>query len=190
MRAPDLRRLCGLHWVIPRRLINFLSRNLIPESFNGWCAGRLSWKKRTLSRFPLEGYPKAYPLKIFTTGTKADKLRCEKEGDTKLATLRAKAMEGKLFDKKEDKAEYNPRYWRLVARYWYYHLRLQKTGANKRCHLARSLKKFGSRYAKKVYREDIELWRHEMRKNGAEVNTINKSLCIPAGCLLLGQYGE
>jgi hypothetical protein len=112
-------------------------------------------------------------LKIFTTGTKADKVRCEKEGDSKLAALRTKNTEGTLFDIKEKKVEYNPKFWRIVGRYWYYHLRFQKSGQNERYHLAHSLRKFGSKFAKDLHREDIELWRNEMRVSGSAVNSIN-----------------
>ncbi|MBU2051376.1 MAG: hypothetical protein KKH61_20705 [Gammaproteobacteria bacterium] len=136
----------------------------------------LFWRGKSLyCRYPIPGKPAHYPLKIKTTGSRTDVNRCIAEGERVLASLRTKAVEdGAFFEiKKPDEAPYNPKYWRIVGRYWYNHLRFQKCGLNERYHLMHSLKAFGRRYAKEIYREDIERWRHEMKSDGAQVNTIN-----------------
>jgi|GEM_PF-3947236 len=137
----------------------------------------LFWRGKSLyCRYPISGRPERYPLGIHTTGSPADKKRCIAEGEKALAKLRTMAVEGAFFDIKKPEKEpktYNPKYWRIVGRYWVNHLKYQKSGNNERYHLMHSLKAFGRRYAKEIFREDIERWRNDMRQNGVAVNTIN-----------------
>ncbi len=136
----------------------------------------LYWRGKSLwCSFPLPGYPKLYSLGIKTTGTATDRRKCEKAGEDFLLDLRLKAKAGKLIEKKTEKEpeDFNPKYWRLVGRYWYYNLRFKKSGSNERFHLIHSLKRFGDKYAKDITREDVELWRQEMVKNGSSINSVN-----------------
>lgn len=136
----------------------------------------LYWRGHSLwCRFPLPGYPRLFPLGIKTTGTAADRRRCEKEGEELLAELRTRAKAGTLLIENADKEEApkDYKFWRLIGRYWYYHLRFQRSGRNERYHLMHSLKKFGYKYAKSITREDVELWRQEMVKNGSSINAVN-----------------
>jgi integrase len=136
----------------------------------------LYWRGKSLwCRYPLPGYPEMFPLKIKTTGTPTDRARCEKQGEAALASLRTKAVENRLFDIQEieEPKIYNPKFWRLVGRYWYHHLRFKEAAKDIRFSLMHSLKKFGSKYANEIYREDIELWRNEMKLAGASVASIN-----------------
>jgi len=132
------------------------------------------WRGESLwCRYPLPGYREKYPLGIKTTGSPVDRARCEKQGEAALASLRTKATENRLFDIKEPEAHYNPKFWRLVARYWYHHLRFKEAAKDIKFSLMHSLKKFGLKYACEIHREDIELWRNEMRAGGASVASIN-----------------
>lgn len=126
-------------------------------------------------RYPVPGYPKIYRLGIFTTGTKSDIAKCERLGEQKLAEIRVKAADGTLFENKlvNQVHAWHPKFWRLVARYWYFHLRFKKSGHNERYHLLHCLKAFGNRYANEIYREDVELWRNKMKMDGASINSIN-----------------
>ena len=134
----------------------------------------LFWRGRSLwCRFPLPGHPMMYPMGIKTTGAGPDKLRCLRDGETKLAALRTRAMEGTLFEKTVEQAPYNPKYWRLVGRYWYHHLRYQKSCGSERFHLLHSLRQFGPRYASEITRDNVEHWRQSMIADGASVNTVN-----------------
>jgi integrase len=139
----------------------------------------LFWRGNSLyCRYPVPGWPESYPLKIYTTGSASDKLKCARLAENKLAEIRYKLQNGTLFEKEPEKAPpekapYNPKYWRIVGRYWYYHLRFVKSVKNERYSLMASLKKFGNRTASEIYREDIELWRKEMVDRGDKINSIN-----------------
>ena len=137
----------------------------------------LFWRGKSLyCRYPLPGYPEKFPLAIYTTGSKTDINRSERLGEQRLAELRVIAANSTLFDTmkvKEEPKQYNPKFWRLVARYWWFHLRFQKSGQTEKYHLIHCLRKFGKRYASEIYREDIELWRNEMRNAGTSINAIN-----------------
>jgi len=136
----------------------------------------LFWRGKSLyCRYPIKGYPERYPLGLHSTGSKTDLAKCERLGEQKLAELRVNAANGKLFEKKLVKEEpvRNPKFWRLVGRYWFYHLRFTKSGQTERYHLLHCLRKFGMRYANEIYREDIELWRNEMKSAGSSINAIN-----------------
>jgi len=99
------------------------------------------------------------------------------DGEKALAAIRTKVMEGKFLDIAEPIAkapkQYNPKYWRLVGRYWHYRLQHMKAADKDRSNLKQSLKKFGARYARQVFREDILSWREELRAAGYEVATVN-----------------
>lgn len=133
----------------------------------------LYWRGKSLwCRYPLPDKPPCYPLGIKRINdTKAEKERCMRLGELKISEFRVKSVTGELQSKKV--VEYNPKYWRLVARYWYYHLRFQKSGQNERYHLKHSLNRFGHKYAKEITREDVILWRQEMVAQGGEVNSVN-----------------
>ena len=126
-------------------------------------------------RYPLPGHLKGtqFPLNIYSSGSVTDRRRCEAQGEAILASLRTKIAEGRFFDKQPPKElPYNPKYWRIVGRYWYYHLRFKKSAKNERYNLLASLRSFGMRYAKEIYREEIEAWRNK-KKSSLEVNSIN-----------------
>ena len=138
----------------------------------------LYWRGNSLwCRYPIPGKPEMYPLGIHTTGTPADIKRCMAEGEKALAKLRTMAVEGAFFDIKKPEKEpktYNPKYWRILGRYWYYHLRFTKSGKHERPTIKLSLKAFGARYARQIYREDIQAWRENLRHaQGYEVSTVN-----------------
>ncbi len=144
----------------------------------------LYWRNKSLwCCYPLPGYPKRYPLKIYTKGSKRDKAICERIGDDLLSQIRAlnikgtlqnhKIKDGRLFEIIPENAhEYNPKYWRLVARYWFNHLRFKKTGRNEWYHLRHSLIKFGYKYAREINREDVVIWLNDMLKTSS-INTVN-----------------
>jgi len=135
------------------------------------------WRGSTLwCRYPLPGKPWDWSTKLKTTGSPSDRRRCERDGETMLAALRTEVLTGRLFDKPttvQAPSEYNPKFWRLVGRYWHYHLRFTKSGANERYHLGHCLRAFGAMYAKDLTREKIELWRQEMIAGGSSVNSAN-----------------
>jgi len=134
----------------------------------------LYWRGKSLwCRYQLPGHPEMFPLEIYTTGSSTDRARCEKQGEAALASLRTKATENRLFDIKQETVHYNPKFWRLVGRYWYHHLRFKEAARDEKFSLMHSLKRFGSKYACEIYREDIELWRNEMKATGASVASIN-----------------
>ncbi len=154
----------------------------------------LYWRNDVLwCTYPLPDYPKQFSLKIKCTG-KEDRKVCETLAESVLSLLKTRHLEGRLFNystykekvkagtlfeifetdtKKE--ALYRPKFWRLVGRYWYNHLRYKKSGANDRYHLIHSLKKFGSRYADTIEPGDVTKWLKSM-KTAAETNTINRRL--------------
>lgn len=144
-------------------------------SRRGFCMKYLFWRNKTLwCRYPLPGRRWDWSTGIKTTGTRGDRQRCEHDGEMMLAALRTKAMTGQLFEQPaKEKAPYRPKFWRLVGRYFYHHLRFQKSGSNERYHLAHSLKEFGSKFADEVTREDVEVWRQEMVASGASINAVN-----------------
>lgn len=133
----------------------------------------LFWRGDSLwCRYPLPQKPAMYPLGIYRVSkSKAETQRCERLGELKLSEFRVNSVTGELQAKRV--IEYNPKFWRLVGRYWYYCLRFKKSGSNERYHLAHCLKRFGSREAKSITREDVELWRQEMVKSGSQVNAVN-----------------
>jgi hypothetical protein len=136
----------------------------------------LYWRGKSLwCRYPLPGYPEMFPFKIKTTGSPTDRARCERQGEAALASLRTKATENRLFDKKDREALkiFNPTFRRLCRRYLCNHLRWQKSGRNEMYHLKHSYRHFGSRLAREITRDDIENWRQKMIKDGAAVNTVN-----------------
>ncbi len=139
----------------------------------------LHWRGRSLwCRFPVPGKPERYPLGIKRfSDSKTEINRCLREGELELAALRTRAVEAKFFENLDRKpiceVQYNPKFWRLVGRYWYYHLCFSKSGRNERYHLAPCLKKFGNKYAKDITREDFVLWRQELKRSGFAINTIN-----------------
>jgi hypothetical protein len=125
----------------------------------------------------LPEYPKKYSLKIKTTGSAEDKKLCEKIANKILNLLKVRHTEGKLFNYRDFKyrvkhgtlfdifdkpdaahKKYNPKYWRLVARYWYYHLKHTKSGQNDKYHLIPSLKQFGRQYALDIQPSHITQW--------------------------------
>lgn len=132
----------------------------------------LYWRGRSLwSRFPLPGYPPRYPLSIIRmSDSKTEIARCEHLAELRLSELRTDAVTGDL--QKKRVVDYNPKFWRLVARYWYHHLRFVKGAEIEKYPLKQVLSKFGARYAKDIDREDIELWRQSLKLTLA-VNTIN-----------------
>jgi integrase len=132
------------------------------------------WRRNTLwCRYPLPGKKWNWSTGIKTTGTPADRKRCERDGEMQLSALRTKALTGTLIDKPAiEKAPYNPKFWRLVGRYWFFHLRFKKSGPNERYHLLAVLKQFGKQFARDIDRGMIEKWRAEQKKT-AKVNTIN-----------------
>ena len=135
----------------------------------------LFWRGNTLfCRYPLPGKKWNWSTGIKTTGTPADRRRCERDGESLLAALRTKAITGQLIEKPaaEQKAPYRPLFWRLVGRYWYFHLRFKKSGANERYHLLAVLRHFGKYSANEIDRGMIEKWRAE-QKDTAKINTIN-----------------
>jgi integrase len=73
----------------------------------------------------------------------------------------------------EKPKEYNPKYWRLVGRYWHNHYRFVKSGGVGRYHFYETLRRFGSRTARQITENDISTWLREQQKNGVAVNTIN-----------------
>jgi hypothetical protein len=137
------------------------------------------WRGNSLyCRYPFTGKPERYPLGIYrASNCKTENARCIRLGEEKLTALRAQqALKGTLFEKiTEPKAHqpYNPKFWRLVGRYWHNHLRFQKSGKIERYHLAHSLKAFGEKFAKDITREEIENWRQAMKAHGASINAIN-----------------
>ena len=141
----------------------------------------LYWRGLSLwCRYPLSSYPACYPLGIKTTGSRTDKKRCEVLGETTLSALRTKAKEGTLFEKPEEEKpeeepEYNPRFWRILGRYWYNHLRFKKTAKSEKFHLIHSLRKFGKMYAKDIEAGDINKWIERMKVD-SQINPINNRL--------------
>ncbi len=137
----------------------------------------LYWRGKSLwCRYPLPGYPEMYPLEIYTTGSSTDRVRSEREGEAALASLRTKATENRLFDKKKDREApkiYNPTFRRLCRRYVCNHLRLKKSGRNEIYHLMHSYRHFGKRIAREITRDDVESWRQRMIRDGAAINTVN-----------------
>lgn len=133
----------------------------------------LYWRGNSLwCTFPLPGKPQKYPLGIKRRKpTRQETDRCIQLGELKLSEFRVKSVTGELTAQR--KKEYNPKYWRLVGRYWYYSLRFKKSAKDDRSHLKHSLKRFGACYAKEVTRENIEVWRQEMKQAGSAVNAIN-----------------
>lgn len=133
------------------------------------------WRDLSLwCTFQLPGYPQRFPLKIYAINEK-DKARCTKLGEIELARLRTAAFTGKVLDRENvPEKEYSPTYGRLVARYWYYHLRFKRCAKDDRYHLLASLRHFGKKDALSITREDIVLWREQLRSAGTAVATINR----------------
>lgn len=135
----------------------------------------LYWRGRSL----WTRWPKRMPLDIHRTGDgRAETARCVRLGEQALAKLRVEVVEGKFFDKaaETEEAPYRPRFWRLVGRYWYHHLRFQKSGANERYHLAHSLREFGGQPAHEIEAVDVQRWMRRQRQKGVAVNTVNRRL--------------
>lgn len=135
----------------------------------------LYWRGLSLyCTYQIPGFPSRYPLHIYAINEK-DKSRCMKLGEVELARLRTAAFTGKLLDNEpEIKKEYAPTYARLVARYWYYHLRFQGCANDDRYHLLPSLVYLGKKLAKDISREDIVLWREKLKAEGYSIATINR----------------
>jgi len=137
----------------------------------------LYWRGRSL----WSSYPARHPLGIIrSTDSKSEIARCIAEGEKAIARERLIQQDRKFFDRiglaqvpEQESKVYKPKFWRLVGRYWYHHLRFQKSGANERFHLAHCLKAFGGMYADEITREAVETWRQEMRTSGASVNSVN-----------------
>ena len=152
----------------------------------------LYWRDNILwCTYPLLGYPRRFSLKIKTTGDREDRSTCERLGAKIIELLRSRHIDGTLFNYKEfklrskngtlfesvkeKKAHYNPKYWRLVARYWWFHLKHTKSGQSEKYHLIHSLKRFGSRYALEIEPYEVENWLKGM-KGTCAINTINLRL--------------
>ena len=139
----------------------------------------LFWRGNSLwSRFPLPGRPARYPLEIYSDGSATDKKNKENLGAAIIGKLSTEIIEGRFFDKKEAEVPvYRPKVWRVVGRYWYYHLRFKNLENRSAKHYAReSLKKFGSLYWNEVTPERAESWLQGLRADGYEVNSVNSSL--------------
>ncbi len=177
-------------------LYQCMSNNIFISDTHGQYGGKMKylyWRENVLwCTFPLPGYPAQYSLKIKAAGTAEDKKVCERLGFKVLNLLRTRHVEGKLFNYSTFKQrmkcgslfdifddevhkKYNPKFWRLVARYWYYKLRHKKSGQNDRYHLKHSLKKFGSRYASAIQPHEVTQWLERMKGKSA-INTINLRL--------------
>lgn len=136
----------------------------------------LYWRGNSLwSRFPIPGRPARYPLEIYTNGSIADKRAQEKLGEAILAKIGTEIVEGKFFDKKVTKEPYRPKVWRVLARYWYHHLRF-KSGPTERSNkslIRKLLKKFGSKFWDELSKESVESWFQTLISEGYAVNSVN-----------------
>ncbi len=133
----------------------------------------LYWRGNSLwSRFPVAGKPPAYPLKIRTTGSPTDKARCERLGERMLAEIRT----GRFFDKFESTAPYRPKYWRLVARFWYHEFKFLQCAYSEWHHIVWSLREFGKKFYDEINVEDVRKWINAMKEVGVKTNCINKRL--------------
>ncbi len=131
----------------------------------------LYWRGAALwCRYPVAGKPDCYPLKIFTTGSKTDKSRCERIGEQTLAELRT----GVFFDNQERKSEipYKPTYRRLAYRYIHGQYWFTKWKYNDKSKLRASIQEFGHMRYDEIESRHIIEWMKKLRAQGYKENTI------------------
>lgn len=154
----------------------------------------LYWRGNSLwCRYKVPGWPDKYPIKIKASSTKkTERATLERTlGEPTLSRIKAAVVDERVrkelahlfFEnskkhkqapEKVEEKPYNPKYWRIVARYWHHHLRHQKCAPKDKYHLKASLAKFGDRYAKDIHSEDIADWLHSTGDRA--VNTRNLRL--------------
>jgi len=104
---------------------------------------------------------------------KSEKRRCEELGIAVLGKSFVQLKEGTIFEKKKEK--YNPKFWRLVGRYWWFHLRFQRSGKIERVRINLIVKRWGHRFATQIGSDEVELWINKSKLT-REVSTVNRML--------------
>jgi len=128
-------------------------------------------------RMPLDGFPRQYSLNLHSTGTKADDKAVLELGEKVLAKLRVDSIEGRLFDIK--KQAHDPKMWRIIGRYWYYHLRYKKSAkwaGSVRSPILYLLRDFGHLHLSALTVPFMRHWLAKDKQKKSKRNSINTVL--------------